>query len=317
MTIPAVYLLLATLTVALPVLVLVAAVVDLSRWVAGRVPAMALRILTYAWVYLVGEAWALIALGYAGLFGTSRSIELTYRFQQTWLDWNYSTLRLVFRLEFYVDGDIDAGPGPLILLSRHASLIDTMLPGRFVARPYGFRLRYILKKELLVDPALDIGGQRLPNYFVDRGGEARSELEAITRLASDLERNEAALIWPEGTRFSEEKRAKYVARLERKKDTLGRIASGFRNVLPPRPGGTLAILDGTDADVLVLAHRGLEGFARISDIWRGGLVGSRIHLRFWRHPRSTSPTGRQERTEWLFRVWSVVDEWVSSSLARA
>ena len=33
-------------------------------------------------------------------------------------------------------------PGPILLLSRHASMIDTMLPARYVVKPHGIKLRY-------------------------------------------------------------------------------------------------------------------------------------------------------------------------------
>jgi 1-acyl-sn-glycerol-3-phosphate acyltransferase len=86
-------------------------------------------------------------------------------------------------------------------------MVDTMLPAHLVANPTGFRLRYVLKKELLADPTLDIGGNRLPNYFINRGaGDSAKETEAVRRLASDLGSNDGVLIYPEGTRYSEEKR---------------------------------------------------------------------------------------------------------------
>jgi len=91
---------------------------------------------------------------------------------------------------------------------------------------------------------------------------------------------------------------------------MGSIAAGYRRVLPPRPGGTLTLLDATEADVVVLAHSGLEGFSSLAEIWSGGLVGSRIDVRFWRVPRSEIPQSREMRTEWLFDLWSEIDAWV-------
>ncbi len=88
------------------------------------------------------------------------------------------------------------------------------------------------------------------------------------------------------------------------------VAARLRTVLPPRPGGTLAILEVSDADVLVLGHHGLEGFAGISDMWGGGLVGSTIRIKFWRIRRAVIPEGRSERVDWLFRVWEQIDDWI-------
>jgi hypothetical protein len=46
--------------------------------------------------------------------------------------------------------------------------------------------------------------------------------------------------------------------------------STYQRVVPPRPAG---MLGARPLDVVVIAHRGLEGFAEIRDIWSGGLVG--------------------------------------------
>lgn len=91
--------------------------------------------------------------------------------------------------------------------------------------------------------------------------------------------------------------------------------AGFRRVLPPRPGGTLALLDATVADVVVLAHRGLEGLATVRDIWSGSLVNSKISLKLWRVPRAGIPIERSDRVDWLYRLWAEVDTWVAGESA--
>lgn len=311
-TVLAVYLSLFVVTATLPVLVSVAAVLDLARWIRHRTPAMALRILLFGWLYLFGEGWSILVLGILGLLPDPSSTSLTYRAQRTWLDWNFVALRTAFSLTFVVEGSDTIPPGPILLLSRHASMIDTMLPGRFVVRPHGIKLRYVLKKELLVDPALDIGGNRLPNHFIDRSGQSETELAALRSLARSLPADEGVLIYPEGTRYSEKKRVEYSQRWAAVGGALGEIASRYRRVLPPRPAGTLALLDVTSADVVVLAHRGLEGFATVSDMWTGGLVGGVVELCFWRVPRDRIPEDAEARTEWLFRLWGEIDSWVVS-----
>ena len=82
--------------------------------------------------------------------------------------------------------------------------------------------------------------------------------------------------------------------------------------MSPRPAGTLAILEAIDADVVVLAHRGLEGFSGLNDIWTGAVVGARVDVKIWRVDRDLIPQGRSERTEWLYRLWAEVDDWVSA-----
>ena len=59
---------------------------------------------------------------------------------------------------------------------------DTVLPVVFFALPTGVRLRYVLKRELLFDPCLDIVGQRLPNYFARRGaGATEQEVAGVVK----------------------------------------------------------------------------------------------------------------------------------------
>jgi len=309
-TFPGLYLGLLALTLLLPLLLPLAAIVDATRWVLARRPAMALRLTTFAWIYLVGEAWALLLLFVLGLRPREESLAATYRAQGLWLDWNFEALRLVFDLSFEVSGSEDISPGPILVLSRHASIIDTMLPGRYVVKPHGIRLRYVLKKELLLDPALDLGGHRLPNHFIDRGGNTTEELAALRELATTMDTDEGVIIYPEGTRFSEAKRLRYIEPWRSQPDPLGDIAGSYRRVLPPRPAGTLAMIESSDADVVVLAHRGLEGFARVSDLWSGDIVGSRIDIAFWRVPRHQIPVDRARQQLWLFELWSQVDAWV-------
>jgi hypothetical protein len=82
--------------------------------------------------------------------------------------------------------------------------------------------------------------------------------------------------------------------------------------MPPRFGGTGALLDGApEADVLFLAHRGLEGFAHFEDFLAGSLVGSTIRLRFTRVPRHEVPSDREGRARWLLGQWQRLDAFVS------
>jgi hypothetical protein len=60
----------------------------------------------------------------------------------------------------------------------------------------------------------------------------------------------------------------------------------------------------------MVAHRGLEGFATIADVWRGRLVGLTVRARMWRIPRSAIPASTEERVAWLDEQWEAVDAWV-------
>lgn len=311
-TVTSVYLGFVLVTALLPVFLLATILADLTRRLVAGKPFMATRMLIFGWLYLVGEVWGLLILGITALLPRARAVQATYRLQDRWAAWNFRAVRFIFGLHFIADGQESITPGPVILLSRHASLIDTLLPSWFVTRQVGITVRYVLKKELLLDPALDVAGNRLPNHFVDRGAvDNERDFDAIRRLGSGLSGDEAVLIYPEGTRFSEQKRVRYVKRFAQRTGRVAEIASGLRSVLPPRPGGTLALLEGSTADVVVLAHRGLEGFARVQDMWKGGIVGSRIDVLFHRIARAEIPEGRTDRVQWLFETWREIDTWVT------
>ena len=86
-------------------------------------------------------------------------------------------------------------------------------------------------------------------------------------------------------------------------------------MLPPKLGGPLGLLDANpNADVIFMAHVGLDGLARVRHLWDPSLVGRRIRVRLWRVRRDRIPEDRTRRTEWLFDEWSRVDRWVSENV---
>lgn len=295
-------------TAALPLVLSIAFLVDLFR--AGRWRWVTVRLVLFGWLYLVGEVWAVAALGATTALGRRARLASTYRLQATWVSWNLAIVARVFGVTFAIEGGESVTRGPLILLSRHVSIIDTLLPAAFVTRPYGTRLRYVLKSELLADPALDIAGNRLPNCFVTRTPDrSEPERQRIRALATSLRTDEGIIIFPEGTRFTPQKRERRQAE-DPSDDALSGIAQRLEHVLPPRPGGTLAILEASDADVVILAHTGLEGFATVSDIWAGDLVGATVKVLFRRIPRREIPESPAERVRWLYETWEWLDQWV-------
>lgn len=312
-TVPALVVTAAALTALLPLLAVAGAVVDAWSRRRHRRRPVAVRLILFAWVYAALEVWALVALALTSLLPRHHRTAATYQLQQRWAAANFAALRRLFCLEVTAEGAEEITPGPIVVLSRHASIVDTLLPAHFVTREAGIRLRYVLKSELLWDPALDIAGNRLPNRFVDRGGATEAEREGIRRLALSLGDDEGVLIYPEGTRATPAKLARSRSRM--RAGRVADVAAGLRHLLPPRPSGTLAVLEASTADVVVLAHHGLEGLARIADVLRGGLVGSSVRVRFWRIARSQIPDGLSARTEWLYRLWAEIDQWVAEAAA--
>jgi 1-acyl-sn-glycerol-3-phosphate acyltransferase len=221
----------------------------------------------------------------------------------------------VFGLRLEVEDDADLARGPYLMLVRHASSGDTLLASALVSRLHGTRFRYVLKRELLWDPCLDIVGNRLPNVFVDRfSDDSAREIRRARELARDLGPRDGILTHPEGTRFSEAKRSRVLERLHREGDAkMLDYARSLQFVLPPRPGGTLGLLEAApQVDVVVCSHTGFEGAASLARIWQGSLVHQTVRVQFRRIPRDAIPTGRDDRLVWLLEEWQRVDAWVAS-----
>ncbi len=313
MTIPAVVLGLVTILLALPLLLPLALFADLLR-VAGRRSFVLVRLLLFGVCFLATEVIGLVLLFVVWLSSPWRP-ELraarTWPVQRWYTAMHFHALRVIFRLRFELTGEEAATPGPLLVLVRHASIIDSLVPAVFLANVHHIRLRYVLKRELLVDPCLDLAGHWLPNRFVARDGvDTAREVDSVRSLKAGLEPDEGVSLYPEGTRFTAAKRRHVIERLT---GVARERAEGLQHLLPIRPGGVLALLDAPPAcDVLFVGHHGLEGFAHVADILRGELVGQTVRLRFWRVPAASIPAQSEARLDWLAHEWQCMDDWLSA-----
>lgn len=316
-TIPVVLLAAVLVTALLPLLLLVALAVDVVRRVARGVPFVAVRLVAFAWCYLAGEVLGLVVLTGSWVrhgFGrrSEQMAQATWGIQRVWGWWMFACVRRLFGMTVVVEGAEQVEPGPVLMLIRHASIVDNLLPANLVVAPHGLRLRYVLKRELLMEPCLDIAGRRLPNCFVRRDSGDPAEIERVVALARDLGPRDGVLIYPEGTRFTPERRDRGVARIAENDPARAARLSALRHLLAPRTGGVTGLLAAAPGvDVLVCAHHGFEGLRLISDIWAGGLVGRRIVVRFTRIPRAEIPDDREEQVRWLDEVWLAMDRWVA------
>lgn len=314
-TVPLTILLFVLVTVLAPLWIVVGASIDAYRLTLRRRPPIALRIFAFGWWYLlVGNVGLVRLLGHwlrAG-FGRNRAAmrESSYVLQEWWARMLFGAVVRIFRLRVSVEGLEVVAPGPVVVMMRHASIVDTLLPNVFVTAGAGIRLRYVLKKELLADPTMDIAGNRLINHFVDREGDATVEVRAVAALAEGLTASEGVLIYPEGTRFTAERRARIIAGLGERRSDLADRSRALQRVLPPRPAGTAALLE-FGHDVVVVAHTGLEPLATIPDAWSGRIVGSELRIRMERFPGNSVPDTRRGRIDWLFDRWEEIDAWIA------
>ena len=310
------------LTLLFPLVILLAAAVDLVLWIVRRKPWMAVRLVVFAWFFLVVElrAWLGLIVVYAttgGPFGrrSLRRRRLVYELRIQWCGSHLARIRRLFGLKFEVEGLEQAGPGPVLILIRHASIIDNTLPDALIGRTHGMGLRFVIKRELESVTTFDIGGRWVPCVFVRRGsGQTERELENVRRLAHDIGPGEGILVYPEGTRHTDAKLARAKEVIAERQPEIAPLADRLRNVLPPRLGGPLALLEeARDLDVVFCGHVGLDGFEYIRDIWGGGLVGTTVKVRFWRVPAADVPAQERERIEWLYDRWQALDDWVGAN----
>ena len=307
------------LTLLAPLVLPLAAAVDLARrkrWIAVRLAAMAWWFLLVELRGLAGLARVYVATGGPFGRGSLRRRRGVYELRIRWARGHVAGLRTLFGVRFEVE-DLDrAGPGPALVFIRHTSVADGMLPDAFIGHAHGIGLRFVIKRELEALPTMDIGGRWVPTLFVRRqSADSAAEIAAVRRLAEDLGDDEAVLIYPEGTRYTPAKHAQAQAQIAERRPDLAPLAARLRHVLPPRLGGPLALLDSCPGtDVVIFGHVGLDALVRVGDVWAGGLVGTTVRMRFWRHDASTIPAGERERAEWMYARWIELDEWVGDQL---
>ena len=246
----------------------------------------------------------------------------TFIRMNAWLQgwWAYALLYgalTIFSMKLEVENSDAILPGPIILLIRHSSTADTVLAAVLVAKNKKLLLRYILKKELLWDPCLDVVGNRLPNVFVERSGNNTSkELSKIKALTRHMQASDGLLIYPEGTRFHPEKLIKAVQTLKINNDIeLAEKAARMHFVLPPKKGGILTVMESTPGvDAVFCTHAGFEGAADFKKFCNGALIGKTVHVKFWRIKASQIPGENEKKLPWLYDQWLEMDSWISESI---
>ena len=314
-TVPGYLLAFALAVVLLPVLLPLAAAVDLVH----RERMATTRFLAAVTLYLAFEALGLAVLGWIFATGgvspeSARQRVRLYQLEHWWATALLQALLWLFGMKLEIEGAEVVRPGPIVLVANHVSVADVLLPASLVADRLGIRLRYVAKRELLWDPCVDFAGHWLPNVFVRRGSaDTPGDVARVQALLEGLGPEDGVFLFPEGTRSTPERRARLLA---------GRAATGWTELvergrrlstlMPPRLSGVLGLLDrDSGADVVFMAHAGFDGVRRISDMWNGVLIGRTVRVAFWRCRRASIPADREGRIDWLFREWERLDAWVS------
>ena len=302
-----------------PVWILISAGVDvihgLFRFPTVRLGLFAVVYLAHEWIAL---NVALILTVLQGLGWRRNDPARRARpFQRVQAWWGGSLLRWAQRLvgvRFDMPNPADLPADGFILMSRHASMIDAVLPLRVITGHLDRFVHYVLKRELRWLPVMDVYGHRLGNYFVARTGDSDAETAAIADLAGQALPGSALVIFPEGTYATPTSRARVRSSLERNGDhELLSLADELDHLLPPKPAGSLAMLrNQPEFDVVILGHVGLEGVAQLGGLRRRLPLSEPIVVRWWIHERTTVPLDDDERVAWLNEQWRTLDDWVGS-----
>jgi 1-acyl-sn-glycerol-3-phosphate acyltransferase len=309
----------------LPLWLLAAAA--LSPFVPGRL--RPLRVLWVVMLHLVLESLALLAMLGMWLmsgFGAGVRTPLFQRWHYQLVRWYLRVMfveaRRVLRVRVQVLGpQPDAYRGrPLLVFCRHAGPGDSFLLAHALINWYAREPRIVLKETLQWDPALDMLLNRLPNRFIstDTRRIAADVEEQIAALATGLDADDAFVIFPEGGNFSPNRRQRAIDRLRRLGfERMAQRAERMRYVLAPRPGGVAAALAAApEADVVWVAHTGVDHLRTVTDLWRELPMDKTIEMRWWQVPRRDVPTRREEQIEWLYDWWQRIDDWIAGQRDR-
>jgi 1-acyl-sn-glycerol-3-phosphate acyltransferase len=285
-----------------------------------------LRLLWLALFWFGGETAALvsflglwIASGFGGRMGTEPYRARHYAILRWFLGLVYGAAERACGLRVDVSGpeaDCDA-ERPVIVLSRHAGPGDSLLVVHQLLNVFNRRPRIVMKASLQLDPGVDVVANRLPNVFIGRRAGSGVFTEQISRLATGLDSGDALVIFPEGGNWTPARWRRGIRRLRRSgQQDLAERAAAMRHLLAPRPGGVLAAIAACPkADVVFVAHTGLDQFSGVADLWRRLPEGVSVTARWWRVPSDEVPRGldRSAQVDWLFGWWRTLNDWIDAT----
>lgn len=311
-------------TILFPLLLLVAAIVDLALWLKRRKPWVSVRLLPALWCFLFGEIEALVKLPFiyvltGGPFnrGSVTRRRWIYVLRIRWARNHLGAVKIFLGVKIETEGLEKTAQGPFILMIRHASILDNLLPDVLIGHQYGIGVRFVIKREIQTLPAIDIGGRWIPTVFIKRGSlDPETEIKSVRQLTHEMSPGEILGIYPEGTRPTPKKIKRAQEVIAERQPEIAPYAARLNHLLPPRMGGPLALIDEASAgtDIVFCGHVGFDGLRSVGDIWAGELVNKTITVKFWRYSGSEIPDDETARTEWLFDCWQKLDDWVGERL---
>ncbi|MDT7538428.1 MAG: hypothetical protein QOI82_2013 [Actinomycetota bacterium] len=324
---PLLLVLLLAVVALLPLLVLLATVVSFrlpGRWRGLRILTLAVVWVTVEWIGVLIAFLLWIASGFGWKLRSRRFQRAHYRLLRLGLAIIVGTATWVMRLRLEddemswspLDDGVPGSTNAMVVLSRHAGpgdsvlLVHTLMNADHLREP-----RIVLKADLQADPLVDVFLNRLPARFITPNPAPTEHPEAaIAQLATAMGTEDALLIFPEGGNFTARRRMRAIATLRRKRmHREAERAERMQNLLPPRPGGVRAALAAAPhADVVFVAHTGLDHMVTVRDVWRELPQDKVLRLRWSFVPAAEVPRDEQEQLDWLYRWWEDMDAWIAA-----
>ena len=296
-----------------PVLLLISAALDL--FLPGRFRTT--RMLTVLVVFLACEI-AGIVVGFAlwvAMLSGRRFENAHHRFIRWWLERLIGAATKLIGLKIVLEDVPAPRAGAVLVFPRHAGPGDSLLIARTLMSGYHRRPRIVMKDTLQWSPTIDIIGNRLQACFIRPADRNASRfIERIADLAKDLGEQDAVVLFPEGGNFSLRRREKAIAKLkESGRADYAERAEAMSHLLAPRPGGALAAIgSAAHADVVFVAHTGLEYLSSMPELWASVPLQQPIVGRYWRIPPEDIPDDRDGQIDWLYTWWATIDTWIDS-----
>ncbi|HEX4087393.1 MAG TPA: 1-acyl-sn-glycerol-3-phosphate acyltransferase [Trebonia sp.] len=336
---PLVVVIAAGLVVLTPAVAVLSVTFNLIRRLTGRGHrSRLLRVVFLALTWSLGETAALTALlglwvasGFGGRLDAEPYRTRHYAVMEWFLDLIYQEARRACGLNVEVSAPPDAtlaADRPLIVLSRHAGPGDSLLLVHRLLTVCERRPRVVMKATLQLDPSIDVVANRVPNAFLRRrspapdgsagvGGRPQADqIRQIRRLAAGLTGRDALLLFPEGGNWTPQRWRRGIDRLRRRGHReLAERAAAMPNLLAPRTGGAFAAIGACPtADVIFVAHTGLDRLVSVRDVWHSLLDDLTVQARWWRVAAEDVPRTADHAAQeaWLYDWWERLDAWITA-----
>lgn len=325
---PLLLVLLLAVVALLPLLVVIAAIASVrlpGRWRGLRILTLAVVWVTVEWVgvFIAFVLW--VASGFGWKLRARRFQRAHYWLLRIGLAIIVRTATRVMRLQLQttkgswspLDDGVPGSTNAMLVLSRHAGpgdsvlLVHTLMNADHLREP-----RIVLKADLQADPLVDVYLNRLPARFITPNPEPDEHPEqAIADLAKGMGPEDALLIFPEGGNFTLRRRIRAISTLRRKSmHRQADRAERMKHLLPPRPGGVRAALAAApQADVVFVAHTGLDHLLTLGDVWRELPQDKVLRLRWSFVPAADVPRDEQAQLDWLYSWWEDMDAWIAAA----